>query len=188
MDQTCINSKKESTGTQDRFYIMSLEDFNQGTAYFWYYNAYDKQDINIDDNVNNFGQGKNNTATMIAEWNKGESGTYGAQHKDDLWGIIQGKTVDDNGKITTDETKNYVSKGWFVPSEEEWATFGDMAFTKMGVKTDNYTNYGLKERYFTSSVRHGTDMLSAGLACFNGYGMSISYVIEKNYVRLSTTF
>ena len=183
-----LTAKKESTGTQDRFYIMSLEDFNQGTAYFWYYNAINKQDINIDDNVNNFGQGKNNTATMIAEWNKGASGTYGVQHKDDLWGIIQGKTVDDNGNITTDETKNYVSKGWFVPSTEEWATFGDMAFTKMGVMTDNYTNYGLNERYWTSSVRHGSDMLGASLACFNGYGMSYSYLDYNTYVRLSTTF
>ena len=185
-----LTAKKESTGTQDRFYIMSLEDFNQGTAYSWYYNANasDKQDINIDDNVNNFGQGKNNTATMIAEWNKGASGTYGVQHKDDLWGIIQGKTVDDNGNITTDETKNYVSKGWFVPSTEEWATFGDMAFTKMEVKTDNYTKYGLKEGYWTSSVLHGSDMLSAHVAYFDGYGMSNSYLAYNNYVRLSTTF
>ncbi len=183
-----LTAKKESTGTQDRFYIMSLEDFNQGTAYFWYYNAINKQDINIDDNVNNFGQGKNNTATMIAEWNKGASGTYGVQHKDDLWGIIQGKTVDDNGNITTDETKNYVSKGWFVPSTEEWATFGDMAFTKMGVMTDNYTNYGLKEGYWTSSVCHGSDMLGARKACLNGYGMSYSYLDYNTYVRLSTTF
>ena len=149
-----LTAKKESTGTQDRFYIMSLEDFNQGTAYFWYYNAINKQDINIDDNVNNFGQGKNNTATMIAEWNKGASGTYGVQHKDDLWGIIQGKTVDDNGNITTDETKNY----------------------------------GLNEGYWTSSVLHGRDMLSASLACFDGYGMSYSYLDYNNYVRLSTTF
>ena len=182
-----INVKKGSTGT-NRFYVMALEDINPGTVYYWYCNADGKLDDPVEPSANDFGQGRTNTEKMVAEWNKGASGKYGAQHKDDLWGIIQGKTVDDKGNITTDETKNYVSKGWFVPSTEEWATFGDMAFTKMEVKTDNYTKYGLKEGYWTSSVLHGSDMLSAHVAYFDGYGMSNSYLAYNNYVRLSTTF
>ncbi len=37
---------------------------------------------------NDFGKGRENTATMIAEWNKGENGKYGQQNTgayDDIW-------------------------------------------------------------------------------------------------------
>ena len=58
---------------------MALEDFNTGKTYRWYSNAMGKLDNTIESSVNDFGQGKTNTTTMIEEWNKGKSGKYGAQ-------------------------------------------------------------------------------------------------------------
>ncbi len=58
---------------------MALDDFNPGASYYWYNSAWGKLDNTISYSTNDFGQGKTNTATMIAEWNKGTSGKYGAQ-------------------------------------------------------------------------------------------------------------
>ena len=169
-----INVKKGSTGT-NRFYVMALEDINPGTVYYWYCNADGKLDDPVEPSANDFGQGRTNTEKMVAEWNKGASGKYGAQHKDDLWGIIQGKTVDDKGNITTDETKNYVSKGWYVPSKAEWAAFGDMAYTKMGVTTSNYPDYGLQGDYWASAQSGEGDTFGADV----GSGYIFSYNIDS---------
>ena len=164
---------------------MALEDINPGTDYYWYYNAYGKLDNPVETSANDFGQGRTNTEKMVAEWNKGASGKYGAQHKDDLWGIIQGKTVDDKGNITTDETKNYVSKGWYVPSKAEWAAFGDMAYTKMGVTTSNYTDYGLQRNYWASAQHDAYDTYFAG---FGGGGIGGRTVNGSYSARLGATF
>ncbi len=180
-----ISVKKGSTGT-NRFYVMALEDINPGTKYYWYYNANGKLDNPVETSANDFGQGRTNTEKMVAEWNKGASGKYGAQHKDDLWGIIQGKTVDDKGNITTDETKNYVSKGWYVPSKAEWAAFGDMAFTKMGVTTSNYNkDYGLQGNYW-ASAQGGTNRTYS--ATFRSRSINFGGVNISNSARLGATF
>ena len=164
------------SGTQDRFYVMALEDFNPGTAYCWYYSAAGKLDNTISYSTNDFGQGKTNTTTMIAEWNKGTSGKYGAQNDKDMWGVIQ--KADNSGK------KWNLDK-WFVPSKAEWATFGDMTYTKMGVTTSNYSNYGLKNSYWSSAQR-GTD--DAYFAYFDYGNIRNGYVSLNDYVRLSATF
>ena len=136
---------------------MALEDVNPEKEYYWYYNLYWYEkfdDLTVTEDTNDFGQGKTNTIKTIEKWNKGE---YGAQDKNDLWGIIQRKTVNDSEEVTTDTTKiNYYSKGWFVPSKAEWAAFGDMLTTKKGFISDyghgnsNYAIYGLQEGYFSS--------------------------------------
>ena len=164
---------------------MALEDINPGTVYYWYCNADGKLDDPVEPSANDFGQGRTNTEKMVAEWNKGASGKYGAQHKDDLWGIIQGKTVDDKGNITTDETKNYVSKGWYVPSKAEWAAFGDMAYTKMGVTTRNYPDYGLQGNYW-ASAQYFTR--STYYADFGIGSISNSTVDSIGSARLGATF
>ncbi len=74
----------DGSGTQDRFYVMALEDFNPGTTYYWYNSAYGKLENTISTSTNDLGQGKTNTATMIVEWNKGTSGKYGAQNAQDM--------------------------------------------------------------------------------------------------------
>ena len=93
----------------DRFYVMSLEDFNTGTNYCWYDGAYGAISDYSTVTSLNFGTGKSNTAKMIAKWN---SGAYGAKNDGsapDIWGVIQEK----------------VAEGWFVPSRGEWGAFGD---------------------------------------------------------------
>ena len=181
-----ISVKKGSTGT-DRFYVMALEDINPGNGYYWYYKANGKLDNTIEDNTNDFGQGSTNTNAIVAEWNKGTSGKYGGPHKDDLWGIIQGKIVDDSGNITTDETKNYYNKGWFVPSKAEWSAFGDMAFSKMKVTETDYADYGLEDSYWSSAQRTQYAVYTAYFK--RGFGIIHSNVfINNKFVRLSTTF
>ena len=75
----------------DRFYVMSLEDFNTGTNYCWYDGAYGAISDYSTVTSLNFGTGKSNTAKMIAKWN---SGAYGAKNDGsdpDIWGVIQKK-------------------------------------------------------------------------------------------------
>ncbi|MFR8103664.1 MAG: type II secretion system protein [Clostridia bacterium] len=166
----------EGSGTKDRFYVMALEDFNPGTSYCWYAAAVGKLDNTISSSTNDFGQGKTNTTTMIAEWNKGENGKYGPQDDRDMWGVIQ--KADNAGK-TWDLNK------WFVPSKAEWATFGDMAFTKMEVTAGNCGDYGLKG-YYWSSAQSGTNN---AYSAFFGVGSMGNYdVYDNNSVRLSATF
>lgn len=171
-----VVTAKEGTTGKDRFYVMALEDFNPGTFYCWYNAAYGKLDNPVATDFNDFGQGKTNTTTMIAEWNKGENGKYGAQNAKDMWGVIQ--KADEAGK------KWDLSK-WFVPSKAEWAAFGDMTYTKIGLTTSNYGNYGLKN-YYWSSAQYNTS--SAYCAYFLDGDMDYFGVNDNNYVRLSATF
>lgn len=171
-----VITAKEGTTGKDRFYVMALEDFNPGTSYCWYNAANGKLDNLVGVTTNDFGQGKTNTTTMIAEWNKGENGKYGAQNAKDMWGVIQ--KADSAGK-TWDLSK------WFVPSKAEWAAFGDMTYTKIGLTTSDYGNYRLKN-YYWSSAQYST--VGAYHATFgNGY-MYTSIVNYSRYVRLSATF
>lgn len=171
-----VITAKEGTTGKDRFYVMALEDFNPGTSYCWYNAAYGKLDNLVGNTTNDFGQGKTNTTTMIAEWNKGENGKYGAQNAKDMWGVIQ--KADSAGK-TWDLSK------WFVPSKAEWAAFGDMTYTKIGLTTSNYGNYRLKNYYWSSAQSNTFDAYFADF--FSGH-VGIDYVYDYNYVRLSATF
>ena len=87
----------EGSGEKDRFYVMALEDFNPGTYYCWYDAAYGKLDDPTSGSANDFGEGRENTETMIAKWN---SKGYGAQDDNgtykDMWGVIQ--KADNKGK------------------------------------------------------------------------------------------
>ena len=162
----------EGTTGADRFYVMALEDFDT-EWYYWYEDAYGKANTSESETVIELGQGKQNTIDMIATWNKGENGGYGAQGDRDMWGVIQTAV----GNIS-DPT-------WFVPSKAEWAAFGDFAYTKMGVDTKNYASYGLQEYYWSSS-QHTTDI--AYFAYFSVGYIRTNYVNNFYYVRLSTTF
>lgn len=171
-----VITAKEGTTGKDRFYVMALEDFNPGTSYCWYNAAYGKLDNLVGNTTNDFGQGKTNTTTMIAEWNKGENGKYGAQNAKDMWGVIQ--KADSAGK-TWDLSK------WFVPSKAEWAAFGDMTYTKIGLTTSDYGNYRLKNYYWSSAQNNTYGAYDAG---FSGGYMSYGNVTNLNSVRLSATF
>ena len=166
----------EGTTGADRFYVMALEDFNDGNGpyYCWYDDANGKLDNPLDDyTVNDFGDGRKNTIDMIAKWNSGYYGSKDQGENKDMWGAIQTAVGDIN-----DPT-------WFVPSKSEWAAFGDMAFSKMGVTTYTYSDYGLSDWYWSSSQDNAYSAYIAGLD--DGY-ISNRSVIHDGYVRLSATF
>ena len=158
----------DNTGL-DRFYVMSLEDFNTGTYYTWYKNmtGYNHtietsyKDLNSD-------SGKENTKRLLNDWGK-----YGDTSDTDVWGAIQ--TAVGNKENPT----------WFVPSKTEWAAFGDCGYTELGVNTGNYSDYGLSDWYWSSSQ---SDTNSAYYADFGSGYIDNLGVNNDYYVRLATTF
>ena len=164
----------EGSSGEPRFYVMALEDINPGTRYCWYDAAYRKLDKKVETSDNDFGKGKENTAYVMNKWDLGTAeGGWGAQNDngtyDDMWGVI----------------KEQVNDGWFVPSKSEWAAFGDMATTKLGLTTSNYSTYGLSSWYWSSSQFNAQ---SAYRARFDYGYMHYSSVDYSYYVRLSATF
>ena len=166
----------EGTSGKDRFYVMALEDINTGTRYCWYDAAYGKLDKTVATDYDDFGDGKENTAYVMDKWNLGTAeGGWGAQNDngtyDDMWGVK--------------ELKDKVDEGWFVPSKDEWAAFGDMATKTLGLNTSNYSSYGLSDWYWSSS-QNGT--YYAYSANFDYGYIRSSNVDNGDYVRLSATF
>ena len=147
----------------DRFYVMALENFTTEdyTTFYWYYNAYSSKMSDYAETTSvDFGKGKANTLAMM---NK----VYGAGLIDrDVWKHIGSE----------------VEKGWFVPSEEEWAVFGDLT-TKLGVTTSNYTDYGLSANYWSSSQLDKT--FSSGASFVGPYGCIFYSIVER---RLLSAF
>ena len=163
---TGVISAKEGTSGADRFYVMSLSDFDNSTHY-WYYSANSKGMSDYSTYTSKaFGKGKDNTQNMITKWN--DSG-YGAQDDNDMWKLIQDK----------------VKQGWFVPSKEEWSAFAVMLEGK-GLRTSNYSSdFGLQNWYWSSSQY---DTNSAWDAGFNNGYVSSNGVNGTHYVRLASTF
>ena len=152
-----ITPKKGTTGNE-RFYIMALDDIDN-SEHYWYKSAYNK--MTIDTSVD-FEKGKENTQTMISQWN---SNKYPPQDDNDMWKLIQTQA-------------NY---GWFVPSKAEWAAFAE----ELGITKDNYVNHNLSDWYWSSS-QDGTG--GAWCAFFYGGCMGISDVHGRTCVRLAATF
>ena len=151
---------------EDRFYIMALSDISSN-YYDWYNAAYNYKINNYNSITSQeFGKGKDNTATMISKWN---SKAYGNQdrcntHKD-LWGQIQMQA--DNS--------------WFVPSRAELAAFAK----NIGVTKSNYSSKGLM-RYYWSSSLYG--IASAYYASISNGCISKNNVDNYGCVRLAATF
>lgn len=150
----------------DRFYVMSLSDFNSDL--YWYYNAYGK--MNEKDTSTDFGAGVTNTAKMIEKWNENkdkDKNGYGLQNVDDIWGQIQEK----------------VEKGWFVPSKDEWSAFGG----ELGIRDSmNSFDKGLKEWYWTSS-QYDSKVIWGVDFTYGLFGNTLQ-ASSTERVRLSTTF
>ena len=173
-----IIKKVDGTEGNDRFYVMSLNNFtisdntsSNNTEFCWYYSAYSDAKLTntnayVASSTNDFGKGKANTEEMVTAWNntiygsQNGSGTYS-----DMWGVIQAK----------------VNEGWFVPSKSEWSAFGD-AFK---ITSSNYRNFGLSYSIYSSTVGSNT---SAYCARF-GFGYVIGNDVNNQIsVRLSATF
>ena len=153
---------------KERFYVMALEDFNDGNGpyYTWYAAANGQMDDYATATSTDFGAGKTNTATMIAKWNASD---YGPQNDNenykDMWGAIQSE----------------VEEGWFVPSMSEWVAFGG----NLNITKDNYVNHNLSAWYWSSSQYTAYNAWGAD---FNFGYMGNGIVGNFNCVRLSATF
>ena len=152
-----ITPKKGTTGNE-RFYIMALDDIDN-SEHYWYKSAYNKMTI---DTSEDFEKGKENTQTMISQWN---SNKYPPQDDNDMWGLIQ----------------TQVNNGWFVPSRAEWSAFAE----ELGITEDNYVNYNLSDEYWSSS-QIDTDF--AWFAYFFFGFMDDGRVYNGRSVRLAATF
>ena len=149
----------------ERFYIIALTDIDgkiNEIECTWYSEAYrlisDYSSITSTD----FGQGKQNTITMISKWN---SKVYGDQSKNDMWGKIQTE----------------VNKGWFVPSRAEWAACAN----ELKILGSNYVKFGFSKEYWSSSLitEEGAYIASISGECINGSNLDVS-----KSIRLSATF
>lgn len=150
---------KEDTRTE-RFYVMNIEDFSQST-YYWYYRANGLKNY-IASTENDFGEGENNTKTMLKEWN---DGTYGTKDSNDMWGAIQEE----------------IEKGWYVPSKSEWSAFA----AQLGIYPSIYGDYGLRDYYWTSS-QESRNYVYVGV--FGNGAIGSDGVNGAYYVRLGTNF
>ena len=182
-----------------RFYVMALEDFtteayedpndsnNNYPAYiyyYWYKDAYNHMNPQITEA--GFGKGKQNTRKMIAKWKAaGTSEGYvdSPQNNQDIWKHIDGK----------------YQEGWYIPSREEWAAFGDYFSSKEENKltsdyesgsyvynSGNYNSlYGLSGMYWSSSQTNTGISYTAD----NGFGQIGTFTVTNSFnVRLGTTF
>ena len=149
---------------------MALDDVDTGT-HCWYDAAYGNMNDYYTATSRSFGSGKQNTKNMIAKWN---SSAYGSQNDNssypDMWGLSAVQSGTWNG-----------SSGWYVPSREEWAAFGD----QLGITQSNYENKRLSNWYWSSS-HSGTD--GAWRAAFDDGSMYSSSVDSYYSVRLGATF
>ncbi len=169
----------QSSKLKSRFYIMALKDVTPNKVYYWYNGAYNKISDYNSTTSEDFGKGKENTDTMIEKWN---NKVYDLQKSDDIWGIIQGKSVNDNGEVVNDETKtNYYAKGWYVPSRAEWSAFAN----ELKIDETEYNNFGLNYCYWTSSLK---DTYRAFSASFTNGGISFMSVGGSYCVRLGMNF
>ena len=155
----------------ERFYVMALDDVDSN-RHCWYYSAYfNKMNDYATYTSGDFGAGEQNTSKMITKWN---ASGYGSQNGNSSYSDVWGLSAVQNGTWND-------SSGWFVPSRGEWSAFGD----NLGITEDNYPNYGLSDRYWSSSQCNISDAWYAYFS--NGY-MSSSNVNNNRYVRLGTTF
>ena len=155
---------------EDRFYIMALQDVNleSYTQYFcatWYNSAY----YNFIENYyvttsNDFGTGKQNTLTMINNWNNESYGEQNTDNSIDIWGIIQ----------------TQVNDGWFVPSKDEWSAFGaNLKLTK-----NNFSDKGFKQYYWSSSLYNDNN---AYFAYFSNGFIDVNSILVGYSIRLAKT-
>ena len=146
----------------DRFYVMALNDIenDRGFGLSWYYAA--KDDGISDYNTvtsQNFGTGKQNTLNMIDKWN---NEIYGKQNDNgafpDIWSLAQEK----------------IKEGWFIPSKEELAVFGD--------------NFSSQTKYFHSCL-WSSSLDDEKYACILYYEAMGSYDFNTPLcLRFATTF
>ena len=157
-----VISPASGTNGTDRFYIMTLTDY-ESTECYWYKSASGKMSDYSSYTSTAFGKGKENTTKMITKWN---ASGYGTQDAGDLW-----------GKVQTASNAN-----WFIPSSGELAAFA----SNLGITKDNYSStYKLQNSYWSSSQSYPR---SAWSTLFSKGFMGGTSVDTTIYVRLVATF
>ena len=112
---------------------------------------------------------------MIEKWNNSE---YGPQNYLDMWGNVETAI---NKKKTENEKAT-----WFVSSKLEWAAFGYNLKIEQNNFVTNYSEYGLKADYWTSSNDGSLSAHAASCEYTSFYTYSLAH--SRVYVRLSATF
>lgn len=171
-----LKGKKSNNHDKDRFYVMALKDVDGSdtstkTYYRWYMNANNISDFNTQTSES-FGSGRQNTINMLAKWNKGAEGGYGAKNEnEDMWAMVQNK----------------VNEGWFVASRSEMAAFAaELEILNDRNDTEHgYLSLGLDSGYWTSSL----DGISSAYVAYIDTGYMSDRGTNKSYhVRLTNTF
>lgn len=124
------------TKASNKFYLLSLADYDSSTSHTWYKNAYGKMtDANTPTSIE-IGKGENNTRLMVQRiaYHSSLNPDYGDPTDSDIWQVLQTRPT-----------------GWFVPSKNEWNAF--MTNLKaQGLTTSNYqSSFGLHNDYWSSS-------------------------------------
>jgi len=151
----------------DRFYVMALSDFTDGTntKFSWYTNA-------LVDNVGlmtdfesatsaDFETGRANSITMI----------------DKIYG---------NGLVDGDiwkQARSKITEGWFVPSNAEWSAF----VVNLGITAAERSNYALNDTYWTSTQYNSCTACLADFVDIDEIGAFWGPFTQYS-IRLSTTF
>ena len=164
-----------STGNE-RFYVMALSDVDS-SRHYWYYSAYGNMNDYASQTSTDFGAGEQNTINMIAKWNSGSNGGYGAQNagtnssnNPDMWGISAVNSKTWNG-----------STGWYIPSRDEFSAFAGA----LSITSSNYSEKGLSGFYWSSSQYHSAH---TWYASFDGGSCLSTFVMGYYYVRLGMTY
>ena len=146
----------------DRFYIMALNDVSSN-RYTWYAGA--RVIENFESVASpDFGKGKSNTLTMVDCWNDERYGPKETGVYTDIWSEIQAQA----------------NKEWFVPSSKEWAAFNK----QLGITDSNYTNKGLNDCYWSSSLySYNQPFVAISGSCISAIGFRYTF-----FARLAATF
>ena len=150
---------------------MALDDVDN-SQHYWYKNAYGNMDDYSTATSTSFGSGKQNTKNMIAKWNSSAYGVQNDGNYTDMWGLSTVQSGTWNG-----------SSGWYVPSREEWAAFGD----QLGITQSNHGNKGFPNWCCSSSQSNTRNAWGANF--YYGYmGLGTVNGGIDGYVRLGATF
>lgn len=124
----------EGTSGNDRFYVISLEDFNSGTSYC-YFAGFKYLYLDVTPEGEDFGKGEKNTQDMMNLW-KRETGYQNMGNWDDIFGAMQTE----------------YNNGWFIPSKSELAALSN----ELNVTESTYNELGLNYGYWSSSSYSST--------------------------------
>ena len=158
------------TKASNKFYVLSLADYDSSTSHTWYKSASGKMtDANTPTSIE-IGKGENNTRLMVQRiaYHSSLNPDYGDPADSDIWQVLQTRPT-----------------GWFVPSKNEWNAF--MTNLKaQGLTTSNYSSsFGLSKYYWSSSQNIN---YRAWYVNFYNSGMYCGIVNDTDSLRLCATF